>query len=234
VKEKFGVVILNRYPELAEKLIRSIRATHEEMPPILVVRDRNDATYGDDVEVIDGKVPFVFARNANLDLLHLGYKDVILCNDDCECEQEDFFWKLYDISCQDPLCGMVSPLIKGGVGCQLQMYSELDKFWRGKPKVLNSKMTLCFPCILIKRKAMNTIGYLDEKFTDYGLEDTDYCIRVFNAGFHLNVTKELYIKHGDGEPGISLGHNYSLSFARDPKPNSSLDYLYTKHDLVRQ
>ena len=222
---EYGIVILNRYPELAEKFIQSIRTTHKELPNIVVVRDRNDATHGDDVAGIDGKVPIVFARNVNAGLQYWGDKDVIVCNDDMECVENDFFPRFYVISNFYSNCGMLSPLIKGGVGNRMQSYARAD--W--KTNEITSKESLCFPCILIKRKLIDKIGLLDENFTGYGLEDMDYCLRAYQSGLDLMITKQLYIIHGDGTDNLSYGHNFSCSYAREPRKEMPWEYFKSKH-----
>lgn len=42
---------------------------------------------------------------------------------------------------------------------------------------------LIFACVMISRKAFNSIGYLDEIFTPGSSEDIDYCMRAKKLGF---------------------------------------------------
>lgn len=226
----YVVVTLNRYPKLAEKFIASIRTTHEVMPDVVVVRDRNDATYGDDVKVIDGRLPFVYAANANIGMQYYGNRDVFLCNDDLVCVEKDFFHRLASIAGKYPQCGIMSPLIKGGLGNEIQEWHCKDKMWKD---VLNSEIitttTLHFPCVLVMRRMVRRIGLLDENFTGYGFEDLDYCIRAIRAGFWTMITKQLFIEHGDGSEGFTRGRNYSLSFVREELNTSSSDYFNKKY-----
>ena len=228
-QKKYAVVILNRYPELAEKLIQSIRDTHKVLPSILVVRDRNDATYGDDVKVINGREPFVYACNCNLGIQYFGGRDIFLCNDDIECVEHAFFPTLHFISSLYPKCGLISPLIKGGVGNDIQNYYKVDELWKDKTNEIAVKTTLHFPCILLKRKLIQRIGLLDENFVGYGFEDVDYNIRAFKAGFDVMVTRQLHMKHGDGKAGLERGKNYSVSFAKEPEENLSMMYFQKKY-----
>jgi GT2 family glycosyltransferase len=199
------------------------------MPSIVVVRDRNDATHGDDVKVIDGRQPFVFARNCNLGIQYFGDKDIFLCNDDIEVVKKDFFHKLHAIADKYPKCGMMSPLIKGGVGNDVQSYYKARELPKGTPKQEVVKTTLHFPCILLKRRMIHRIGLLDENFVGYGFEDVDYCLRAYWAGFDVMVTRQLYVKHGDGEAGLERGKNYSVSFAKEPEENLSMLYFQKKY-----
>lgn len=225
----FFIVILNRYPYLAKNFIESIRATHEQMPDVVVVRDRNDATFGDDVKVIDGREPFVYAVNANIGMYYHSNRDVFLCNDDLECVERDFFYRLASIAKAYPKCGIFSPLVMGGIGNKFQSYHLKDEMWKDKGNEIAICDTIHYPCVLIMRKLIRRIGLMDENFTGYGWEDIDYSIRAMRAGFDTMVTKQLYIKHGDGSEGIKKGKNYSLSFVREDLNNLSVDHFNRKY-----
>ena len=146
-----------------------------------------------------------------------------------QCVKKDFFYKLQAIAYQYPKCGIMSPLIKGGVGNEVQSYYRAKELPKGTSKQTTVKVTLHFPCIFLKRRLINRIGLLDENFIGYGFEDLDYCIRAYRAGFELMVTRQLYIVHGDGTDGIVKGRNYSLSFAKEPEENLSLMYFNKKY-----
>ncbi len=227
----YGVVILSRYPEYAQRLIASAKRFHKHLPPILVVRDRNEATYRDDAFVVDGQQPFVYARNANIGFLFFGKMDVVLCNDDLEIVEDDFFPRLHSISAKWPRCGLLSPLIDGGVGNPLQRYP----FGVAPPPLKIPALfridtgTVCFPCVLIRRLLIDKIGPLDENFTGYGFDDDDYCIRTREAGFWTMITTQLRVKHGIGGAGLNRGYNWSCSFAREPERPSNQEYFTKKH-----
>lgn len=228
-RKRYAVVVPNRYPELAEKFIASVRATHEEMPDMVVVRDGHDATFGNGIKVIDAPQPFIFARNANLGIQYWGSRDVFLCNDDIELVEPDTFPILHAISHIYGRCGMLSPLIKGGVGNRVQDYYAKDEVWKDWPEEMPVESTLCFPCVLLRRRMINAIGLLDENFTGYGMEDMDYSIRAYRAGFWGMVTRTCHVVHGDGRPGQHRGDNYSVSFARGPMQGAPTAYFLTKY-----
>jgi hypothetical protein len=50
-------------------------------------------------------------------------------------------------------------------------------------------------CMLIKKKVVGAIGYLDEVFADGYFEDTDYCRRAIAAGFVCAIAKDAYVWH---------------------------------------
>jgi GT2 family glycosyltransferase len=225
----YVVVTLNRYPELARTFIESIRKTHKQMPFVIVVRDRHSETFGDDVKVIDGRLPFVYAANSNLGMQYYGSRNVFLCNDDIEIIQPDFFPKLASIASQYPKCGIISPLVVGGLGNDIQNYYKRDELWKDKPNEIITTTTLHFPCVFIMRRMIRRIGLLDENFTGYGFEDLDYCIRAIRAGFDTMITQRLWVKHGDGTEKLERGKNYSLSFVREQLDDKSAVYFNRKY-----
>lgn len=165
------------------------------------------------------------------------HKDVILCNDDMTCVQEDFFHRLASIANKYPRCGLMSPLIDGGVGNELQQYPA-NGFWpQGAEEIAIQGTALdsipvCFPCVYIKRKLINEIGGLDEKLIGYGFDDNDYCIRTRKAGYMTMITRQLYIRHGLGGINLDRGNNWSLSFAKEPPTKSNQEYFIKKHSSV--
>ncbi|WP_213509735.1 glycosyltransferase [Paenibacillus macerans] len=50
-------------------------------------------------------------------------------------------------------------------------------------------------CLLIKRKVIDQIGLLDERFTPGNFEDDDYSFRMIEAGYHLVLCKNVFIHH---------------------------------------
>jgi GT2 family glycosyltransferase/ubiquinone/menaquinone biosynthesis C-methylase UbiE len=50
-------------------------------------------------------------------------------------------------------------------------------------------------CMLIKKKVVQEIGYLDECFTPGNFEDDDYSFRIILAGYKLVLCKDTFIHH---------------------------------------
>lgn len=50
-------------------------------------------------------------------------------------------------------------------------------------------------CILIKRKVLDIIGVLDERFSPGNFEDDDLCVRIIEAGYKLFVCNDCFIHH---------------------------------------
>src|SRR4030042_4507806 len=209
---EFCIVILNHFPEYARNLIASIKRTHTVLPEILVVCDRHDEVM--DVRQVPVYGDFVFSKNANLGIALNEGKDIILLNDDMECVEKEFFPNLASIAYKYHGCGILSPLIDGGVGNELQQYPPV-KIWKAlsSPEIIIDR-TVCFPCVYIKREMIDEIGGLDGTFVHYGFDDDDYCIRARAVGWRTMITKSLHIKHGSGGSQLLRGSNWSCSFAQ--------------------
>lgn len=57
------------------------------------------------------------------------------------------------------------------------------------------KVKLIGFCILIKRKVLDTIGLLDERFSPGNYEDDDICMRIIEAGYKLFLCNDCFIHH---------------------------------------
>lgn len=226
----FVIVIPNKYPELARNLIGSIIAAHDPPPHICVVTD-NHKTQFDAACSIEATGPFVYAKSVNLGINAYPNYDVVLCNDDCECMTELFFFRLRHLAYQYQNIGILSPLIDGGVGNEWQQFPPIAP-WTMKmlPEVIGLEQTICFPCVYIKRQVIQQVGVLDEEYTNYGFDDDDYCARAREAGWITAVTKSLHIKHGTGGNVLDRGKNWSVSFAKEETPRqSNIEVFLRKH-----
>lgn len=230
MRETYGVVILNRHPEFARKLISSIRKAHKEVPPIVVVRDRHSEGFGPGVEVVDAPEPFIFSRNANLGIQHFPELDIVLCNDDTECVVPDAFHRLAGLASRHHI-GILAPLIDGGVGCDYQRfplgYNEIGPAY--DYPFFDHDGTICFPCVYISREAIKAVGLLDEDFVDYGFDDDDYCLRMREKGFRTCISPRLVQKHGSGGQQLDRGKNWSCSFAQEPVRKDNREVFFRKH-----
>lgn len=220
----YRVVILNRFPDLAQRLIGSIRKTHENPPPILVIADGHLEQFGPGVETVPAQPgPFCFARNANLGLVRnqIDGLDTILINDDCELVDDGTLDALAAEAVPSEI-GMVAPLVDGGIGNAYQDYRRKAELWRPEWRTINltgttpNSLPICFVCVYIKGAMVQAIGPMDEDLLGYGFDDNDYCIRARKAGWKTALVGLLRVKHGDGTPGNALGKSYSTSYARNP------------------
>ena len=58
---------------------------------------------------------------------------------------------------------------------------------------------VAFYAVLIPRRTIETVGLLDERFTAYGHEDDDYCLRVRQAELKIGAFDGCAVQHGKTE-----------------------------------
>ncbi|SHH28014.1 glycosyltransferase [Clostridium grantii] len=85
------------------------------------------------------------------------------------------------------------------IAVEYKSTKEMLKFVE-KNNVLNANMweerlKLIGFCILIKRKVIDEIGFIDEIFTPGNFEDDDYCCRIRKSGYRLILCKDSFIHH---------------------------------------
>lgn len=141
--------------------------------------------------------------------------DLLVLNDDAEIVTD--YWKtrserlLASPVTQD--FGIISLSIDGeGVGNPQQRLRDIDRMLEpeARLRVVETDRTVAFVGVLIRRKAWDAVGLLDERFVGYGFEDDDYCRRMRAAGFLVGITSRVVIKHGrDGRPHSSSFIRYN-------------------------
>lgn len=184
-KRPWHVVILSKNPENVTNCIQAIFANEPGLDPkrIIVVDDGlPDNLNLRNVRVVKGVKPFIFSRNANLGI-RLANSDVILLNDDAILETPGGFSLLAQRT------GLASAAIRGFVG------NEEQKPQDDPTSVRQATKTLCFVAIFIPKDVQKRIGLLDERFTEYGFEDNDYCYRASQAGIPLQIVDGCVVEH---------------------------------------
>ncbi|MCU1349049.1 MAG: hypothetical protein JWO56_2079 [Acidobacteria bacterium] len=137
---------------------------------------------------VSGAKPFVFARNANIGIAAAG-TDVILLNDDAQLVTPDGFTKLATLAGTRPDVGILSAAIDGVVGNPDQLVQP-----EGTLRIETAER-LCFVCVYLPRTVLAQTGGLEESFTGYGYEDTDYSLRVLMEGLQLAVYDGCVVDH---------------------------------------
>jgi GT2 family glycosyltransferase len=104
-------------------------------------------------------------------------------------------------------------------------------FWLGRPRhfmrpVADEKIQfLTGASLLLRRKTLESIGFLDEGFFLYW-EDADYCFRLRNAGLKLAVAGNSRVWHKEsatvGKKNAQLDTTFSQAAARFFRKNSSV------------
>lgn len=219
----FSVVILSKNKAIVEALLKSIHLYERQTPRIIVVTNGDlklaELSYVQTVIQTEGK--FVFSKSANIWMDAAGTDDVILVNDDVRLSSDQSFYRLRSFAYQVDRLGILSPLIDGWVGNLYQNAWEVKSRWpKGeghKPAIIGmyGKAQVCFICVYLKRKMIDSIGPMDENYTGYGFEDNDYCMSARKAGWLTGITRHVVVKHGAGGPANNRGVNWSMSYAKE-------------------
>lgn len=191
----FAIVVLSGYPDIFRQFVASQWRYERDTPVILITSGQmSDARVVSDhlIQELQGIEPFCFARNANRGVYAAGRKDVFLVNDDVQFLRQHSIADLARIAHANPQVGILSPQFEGRVGNRLQ---ESVLKLKG---LAYTAQRLCFTGVYIRRKIIDEVGFLDERFDGYGREDDQYCMRVQDAGYKLAVTPEVIMRHGFG------------------------------------
>lgn len=133
-----------------------------------------------------GERPFCFARNVNIGIRASGLDDVVLLNDDALLGPK--LGGLGALSQMPKTCGIVGATTNV-TGYPQQRQRGTDK------RMFREVPVLAFVCVYIPRRTIDTVGLLDERFTTYGGDDVDYCLRVREAGLKVGVSDYCFVDH---------------------------------------
>ena len=135
-------------------------------------------------------------KTANRAMRHAleGEKTPYICyiNDDTDFPQAGWLAALIDALELDPKHGLVGP----SGNCA----SHQSRRKRGAPyKVVEMKppRRLSFFTVVFRRKVLEEVGLLDERFIHYAC-DNDFCIRAVEAGWKIVWAQHVWIEHRRG------------------------------------
>jgi glycosyltransferase involved in cell wall biosynthesis len=193
----FSVVIPSARASNLVECVRALLANEPELPPerIVVVDDGARAEAEPllpGVRWVAGEKPFVFARNANIGI-RAAATDVVLLNDDACLVSPHGLSQLAEVVRQHPELGVCSAGITGVVGNPRQRVLA-------QPGLRYEHDSLAFVCVYLPWHIYADIGALDERFTGYGFEDTDYCLRLRTAGRRLGIWDACIVDHSGRLP----------------------------------
>jgi GT2 family glycosyltransferase len=138
--------------------------------------------------------------------LSRGYEYVLLLNNDTEIVDPAFLTKLIDRTRRDAGVGLVGPRVRNGFTGYEQrtvlsepQFSIADRL-RGA-QFLGERsgdgeivVGLSGVCWLVPTRVFEKVGFLDEAFFMY-LEDNDFCLRLRQAGFRIELADIDALKH---------------------------------------
>lgn len=86
--------------------------------------------------------------------------------------------------------------------------------------------SVCGACMLVRRRVINHIGLLDERFFMYG-EDLDWCLRARQAGWSVRYEPSVVVQHLHGAASRKRALRTNFHFFR------AMDLFYRKHYVDR-
>jgi GT2 family glycosyltransferase len=167
-----------------------------------------------DVLPLDKNYGFAEGNNKGIKYALKKYKPkyILLLNNDTKIIQKDWLKKLVETAESDKKIGIVGPKLIYPDGriqhiwtivnpYRLQFF--ITNYKRGekdskKFSILKEVDALSAACVLIKKEVIEKIGLLDESFTPFWLEDTDFFIRAKNSGFKLIYNGKVKVVHFEG------------------------------------
>ena len=134
---------------------------------------------------------------------------ILLLNDDTEIVQKNWLKKMIEVGESDNKIGILGCKIiypnksLQNIGGYLKGWeiTKVSNFKKGEIIDVDHVMGAF---MLIKKEVIKKIGFLDEKFSPYLLEDTDYCLRAKEKGFKIKSVSYVGIVHKKGKTIDSL------------------------------
>lgn len=172
--------------------LNAIVIMEPEAHNVIVVGDGIDWTaLKRNVVRITGKKPFVFAQNVNVGIHYAMTRTasdgVIVLNDDGLLMYPLGFSKLHQTAQDNPEYGIISAATNNA--CNPNQIWKTDDTLRDEPKMV------AFVCAYITRNCVAQVGYMDERFINYGYDDNDYCRRALTEGFKIGIYDGCKINH---------------------------------------
>jgi GT2 family glycosyltransferase len=86
--------------------------------------------------------------------------------------------------------------------------------------------SVCGACLVVRRRVVDAIGLLDERFFMYG-EDLDFCLRAKRAGWTVRYEPSVVVQHQHGAASRKRALRTTFHFFR------AMDLFYKKHYVNR-
>jgi hypothetical protein len=203
--------------EYTERCLASLSALDYPAADLLVVDNGSTDGSGETLAARFPEVPLLrlpanrlYAGGANVGLrraLARGYDHAVILNNDTEAEPE-LITRLVETAGSSAAIGLVGPKILYLERPDL-IWSAGGKidYWRGLFRHHGLRRTdgppydterdvdyLTGCCILVTRRALVDVGYLDESYAMYS-EDADWCVRARRQGYRVVYAPRARLKH---------------------------------------
>jgi len=211
-------IVITTYNQdfLSERCICSLREkTNYKNYKVYLVDDSGKGEIGEKikkkfswVDVTINKKNLGFSKSNNIGIKKALKKYnpdyVLLLNDDTEVVQKDWLKKMVEVGESDEKIGILGCKIIYPDG-SLQWFFKNSKinFMKKNKFIKDTKETSTIKeikdvigaCFMISKKVINKVGLLDEKFSPFYGEDTDFCCRTSKKGFKLIYVGNTKIIH---------------------------------------
>ena len=197
----FSVIIPSRNIDNLRPCVAAVREC-EPLARIIVVDDGLEDGIAN-LELVMGIAPFVFSRNVNIGIMAAGRDDVVVLGDDGLLQTPGGFSLLASEAEAHPEYGIISATMNN-VGNRNQW--PMGVGLRDEPRVV------CFVAVYIPRRTIDAVGLMDQRFTAYGFDDDDFCLRVRNAGLKIGIHDGCFVDH----------NSLTSTFRGNPKATANL------------
>jgi len=125
--------------------------------------------------------------------------DILFLNNDIEFFSDNWLDKLNHQLYQYENIGLTYPLVQ--TRGQLFYGGIIEKRKESLLNYVNDKKNLKTPtwaqfcCALVKRQVFNDIGILDKLFIPAYFEDVDFCVRLVQHGYKMNLVEDIVVEH---------------------------------------
>lgn len=139
---------------------------------------------------IVGSKPFVFSRNVNFGIkvaLTCGAEGVVVLNDDALLQTPNGFSLMAQAAAEHPEYGIIA--------ASCNNVGNPNQWNRGTRGLRDEPRMVCFVCVYIPRTTIERVGYLDERYVGYGMDDDDYCWSVRKARLKIGIHDGCVVDH---------------------------------------
>lgn len=184
------IFVDNGSTDATREYLRGLQAQHNNITVIL-----NDKNLG-----------FAKANNQGMRVATGDY--VLLLNNDVVLA-ENWLERLVYCLESDPRIGVVGPVTNHAVGQQvvdmpgrhdepsIRKFAHLQAM-RNAGVWFETHRIIGF-CMLVRKRVIEQIGMLDERFGPGGFEDYDFCLRIHQAGYRIVIASDVFVYHKGGQ-----------------------------------
>ena len=196
-----------------------------------------------DVKLIENPVNEGFSRANNRVLkysLEIDADFTLLLNNDIEVYQEDWLKTLVDMfEYHDDLgivgCKVIEP--DGKIGYDGRYFPinwmptfhdyKYNKHQNGKHNCCEFVDDIIGAVFLINNDVIRDVGFLNEKYSPAYWEETDYCVRAWDAGYKQMFTSDVEVRHNPNQTSNKLDQDY----LRYIKTRNALRFFLTSYPV---